>query len=227
MKNNIAFTFVEIVVVITIIAIISTTSSFYFFDFIRKKELGFDITNFESTLQQLDYNIKKQEIFDYEVTLSHQNYFQISTDNIGIENRQVITFDSDTKQARLFLNPNGNLPWEIKIYKDHKKTIHTFIDGAEDYFFQIEHIYHIESIYNENNLNKITLDFFEREKRNPDKLTEIIHIVDSTNTVVQNLVIQNLGGNKRYINGSNNTILTTPISIVFDKKGTEKTLHLK
>ncbi|MCP4522734.1 MAG: prepilin-type N-terminal cleavage/methylation domain-containing protein [Candidatus Gracilibacteria bacterium] len=228
MNTNKAFTFIEILVVITIISIISINSSLYFFDFIGKKELSYDISKFEDEIQQLDYQVKNQEIFDYKISLSNESLgYKIDKNNIGNGNTQQVIFNPENKYATIELEPKGDSPWELKIYQEHKKILQTVLNGQDSYTIDIKKNSHIHSSFSGNILNNTTLGYFESDNRNPEKLTQIINITDNNNTSTNSLTIENIAGKKQYYDTSNTFLLVSPITITFEKTGTENTLLLK
>jgi prepilin-type N-terminal cleavage/methylation domain-containing protein len=62
-----AFTLIELIIVITIITFITTSSVFYFLDFVKNQEIKQRIEVIENNIKQLDSDIKKYKIFDYEL----------------------------------------------------------------------------------------------------------------------------------------------------------------
>jgi len=76
MKKSIvkAFTLVELIIVIAIITLISSSSVFYFLDFVKNQEINQRVQLIEDNLKKLDKDIKKYNIFDYELAFNTSNF---------------------------------------------------------------------------------------------------------------------------------------------------------
>jgi prepilin-type N-terminal cleavage/methylation domain-containing protein len=62
-----AFTLVELIIVISIITITTTSTVFYFLDFVKNQEVKQRTQLISNNLDQLDKDIEKYKIFDYEI----------------------------------------------------------------------------------------------------------------------------------------------------------------
>jgi prepilin-type N-terminal cleavage/methylation domain-containing protein len=67
LKNNTAFTFIELLVVITLISILTTTGVFYFSQQVSYLSLTSTLEEFSQKLTLLDRQILEREIVDYDV----------------------------------------------------------------------------------------------------------------------------------------------------------------
>ncbi|MDA7494800.1 type II secretion system GspH family protein [Candidatus Gracilibacteria bacterium] len=223
-KKN-AFTFVEIIVSISIVSLIGFSGVFYFQDFIGKQNILTHIQQFENTIDELDNEIKKQEVFDYTIVINPESAgYLISKNNIGTEYKQSLTYNDNTQTGTLDIDPPVDNIWEMKIYENHKKSIHNTVSGLESIDVEMKENTRVVSVLSGAILNELQFNYFEREQINENTSIQIIDIQDNTNTSIDTLEIENISGRKNY--SYNNIDLTTPIYIIFEYNGIEETLEL-
>ena len=66
-KNKIAFTMIELIVITLIMILLTSSSVFYFFDFTDNRELIIQTDILKDTIGDLDKQVKRFEISDYEL----------------------------------------------------------------------------------------------------------------------------------------------------------------
>jgi prepilin-type N-terminal cleavage/methylation domain-containing protein len=219
------FTFVELIVVISIISLLSVNSVFYFNDFIWKQELSYDISKLESTIKDLDADVKNQKSFDYNLNFKKNSYwYYISQNSIWNDIKQEVTFDTISWVGIINLNPSSIEIWEIKVYKWHKKIEQITKNWSENINIQINDTIHVLWTLSWSTLNKLSLSYFDVDKESETKNTFIIDILDKNMVSQNSLTIQNISWNKVY--NWNLPILETPVYIIFEKNWIESTLEL-
>ena len=152
------FTFVELIVVISIISLLSVNSVFYFNDFIWKQELSYDISKLESTIKDLDADVKNQKSFDYNLNFKKNSYwYYISQNSIWNNIKQEVTFDTTSWISTINLNPSSLEIWEIKLYQWHKKIEQITKNWSENINIQINDTIHVLWTLSWSTLNKLSL----------------------------------------------------------------------
>lgn len=222
-----AFTFVEIIVSITIISLISVSWIFYFNDFIGKQEIWIHIQSFKSTINNLDYKIKKQDIFDYNIFINKNSYwYTISENNIWTDYVQNIEFDTLNNSGSISINPADGEIWELKIYSNNKKSEQVTRNWTDTININIDKETRIQSSLSWSTLNTLTLKYYNEQDWNQSKELYILDILDSTWTnSYDSLHIRNINGKKSYYDNLLQ-INNLPIIILFEQNWIEDKLEL-
>lgn len=185
-----AFTLIELLVVITIIILISSSWVFYFLDFVKNKELNNKILLIQDDLENLEKEIKKYKISDYEAI------FSISSTGYYIQNTNKIWW-----WIQSLWSINQSWTWTIttswiwtgtiKIFKDDKLFVYKNIYRTiwYDFNFNEWNKFKISWTLSWVVLNNINLNKFD----NINSL-ELIKISDqkSWSTNYKNWVIENI-----------------------------------
>lgn len=216
------FTFIEIIVSITIISLISISSTFYYFDFIWKQELIIYMNDFNKTYKTLNNKVKKQEIFDYTLSINkNSNWYIVSENKIGLDIIQIANFDTANNSWTIQLSPPLDDIWEIKFYDWQKKIKQITQSWLNEITFQIVNNSTIISSLSWSILNNINF-YYLNNTNNSDNNISILDIIDNQWESHNFLNINNLNWN--IIFNNNIKTINWPISILFQKNGINDTL---
>lgn len=223
MNKTEAFTFIELIVSVTIMAIIWTSGMFYFHEFIWKKELLTHINSFENAIWELDYQVKKQDIFDYQLELEKNTFwYTISKNNIWTDFTQEAVFDSLNNSWSINIIENSSEIWEIKIYQSWKKADQITRNWSDSISIDVQKNTEIVSSLSWSKLNTLSLNYFEN---NNEKTFFILDILDNNMTSYDSLTIRNINGKKTYLHESSQ-VNSLPIILLFEQNWIEEKLEL-
>ena len=223
MNKTKAFTFIELIVSVTIMAIIWTSGMFYFHEFIWKKELLTHLNSFENVIWDLDYQVKKQNIFDYQLKLEKNTFwYTISQNNIWTDFTQEAIFDSLNNSWSINITENSNEIWELKVYQWWKKIEQLTRNWSDNISIELEENTTITSSLSWSKLNTLSFIYFTQEK---DDNFVILDILDNNMTSYDSLTIRNISGKKSYLYESSQ-INNLPIILLFEQNWIEERLEL-
>jgi hypothetical protein len=224
MKNIKGFTFIELVVSITIITLIWTSWMFYFHDFIWKQELSTHIRSFKKVISELDYKIKKQEIFDYSIQLNKSTYwYTVSQNNIGSDYIQEAIFDTLNNSWSINIIQDTSDIWEIKVYQWIKKIEQLTRNWWDTINLELNKNTFINSSLSWSKLNSLSFNYFLNN--NEVKSFNILDILDSNMNSYNSLEIKNISWDKTYSHNSSQ-INNLPIIILFEQNWIEDRLEI-
>ena len=168
-----AFTLIELIIVITIITFITTSSVFYFLDFVKNQEIKQRIEIIENNIKQLDSDIKKYKIFDYELSFNTWNFswaYIIYLNKFDNKYNQTIDFNTTTWSWIIITN-TSSWTWIIKIFKKQKLFIAKEYDSSSNFEFDFNKadFYKIKATLSWETLNDININYFSDDNINPSK----------------------------------------------------------
>ena len=223
MNKTKAFTFIELIVSVTIVALIWTSGMFYFYEFIWKKELLTHIKSIEKIIWNLDYKIKRQEIFDYQLDFEKNTFwYKISQNNVWTDFTQETIFDSSNASWSINIVENNNEIWELKVYQWWKKIEQLTKNWYDTISIDLEKNTTISSSLSGLKLSTISFHYFDETNKNNLILLDIL---DNNMTSYDSLKINNISGKKIYSHQSNQ-INNLPIILLFERNWVEEKLEL-
>jgi prepilin-type N-terminal cleavage/methylation domain-containing protein len=223
MNKTKAFTFIELIVSVTIMAIIWTSGMFYFHEFIWKKELLTHLNSFENVIWDLDYQVKKQNIFDYQLKLEKNTiWYTISQNNIWTDFTQEAVFDSLNNSWSINIIEDSNEIWELKVYQWWKKIEQLTRNWSDNISIELEENTTITSSLSWSRLNTLSFNYFTQDE---DDNFVILDILDNNMTSYDSLTIRNISGKKSYLDESSQ-INNLPIILLFEQNWIEERLEL-
>lgn len=220
-----AFTFVEIIVCISIISLIWASWTFYFHDFIWKKELSIFIDDFNNQYNNLNQEVRTQTIFDYKLEIDKNAYWYIiSKNNIWLETIQVADFDTQNNSVDISLYPQDNSDWELIIYEWWKKTQEKTSNWNISVEFNTEQDSSIRSTFSWSTLNTLDIVYLN----NTEPLAQevyLLDILDNNSYSHDSLIIKNISWKKSFYSDVNEANkINGPITLIFDKHWIEDKL---
>jgi prepilin-type N-terminal cleavage/methylation domain-containing protein len=234
-----AFTLIELIVVISIMTLITWSTVFYFIDFVKKQELTQKIEVIKDNLQNLDNNVKKYNIFDYELlfnTSTLSSWYITYLNIFDTKNKQTLTFTTNSFTWTIETTNNWwwTLTGTLKIYKWIKLFLNTTKTWATDfnYNFNTNKDYKIKWTLSWEILNEIDLHYFSKDNLYPEKhnLLNLINIntnEDKSWTDINQLIIKNIWWKKKfYKNTTNNEISSNEIFLFFENNWKEQFIKI-
>lgn len=243
-KNNLFikkwFTLIELLVVITILSIISISWFWYFNWFLDKQELNWELTLFSAKIRDLDYKVKKKEIFDYKLSLSLNNswallyyYYENYYDTIYNQSLNIDTYSWSWSITTNNWNWTDLNIWQTKLYVKEKLLKEDFLwwTWTLNYMFDTYENYSVSWYLTWQILNDIYINYFSLknlDKVNPDfvVLTDINTQEDWEWLSYSWITIENIN-NKKYI--KNNiwwSLITTDLYFIFERNLTKNFIKI-
>ncbi len=228
-----AFTLVELIIVISIITITTTSTVFYFLDFVKNQEVKQRTQLISNNLDQLDKDIEKYKIFDYEILF---NTSSLSWAYITYLNKfdnkynQTIDFNSNTWIWIIKTNINS-WTWIIKIFKRKKMFLSKEYEADTDFVFNFneESYFKIKATLSWELLNEININYFSDDNINPKKnnklnLIKINTKEDKTWVDINEVKIINIWGDKKITDW---IAIYNQIYLFFENNWKEKFINIK
>lgn len=234
LKNNKWFSLIELIVVVSIISIISVTWVWYFWSFLDEQSIKTDLNNIESKITDLDFSVRNKEIFDYEINFNTWSLLFVYEEN-KFDNENIVLLDLDNFSWTWIISTSSSstwILWQSKLYKWNKMYLDNFYDSQDsyDYVFNDNLDYKITWYFNQNQSNKIYIQYYSEE--NLDKKKQSYLILDSINTKEDKswnnyswIIYKNIN-NKKYIE-SNLWDNLEEVYLFFEKNGQELFLKLE
>ncbi len=209
-KNKIAFTMIELIVVTLIMALLTSSSVFYFFDFTDNRELLIQTDILQDDISDLDKQIKRFEISDYEMYFTAWiSYYTGSINNLGTQNR--VTLSLESSGTGIFSIPwwSGSWVWNYSIYENDKQISSrvTWANQIQEYIFDLKKNYSISGYVRQDNITTATNTIILQQLSSLDAGVELV----APTTWV-------------FINRNN---IKTPLSLEFSKWSSNHILELK
>lgn len=211
MKKSIvkAFTLVELIIVIAIITLISSSSVFYFLDFVKNQEINQRVQLIEDNLKKLDKDIKKYNIFDYELVFntSNSNWAYITYinkfDNHYIQNLSLL--NTNTLNWTISIWWAATSTWILKVFRWQKLFLNKIATGSttENFTFDSNQFYKIKATMSWKILNEIYIDYYSIDNIDPKRnnLLNLVKISDTLNwTDLWTILVQNIWWKKIFKN---------------------------
>lgn len=214
------FSFVEIIVVVSLLAVISVSWGYYFHDFLENKQASIYTQNLQNYIEQLNTYIKSQDIYDYTADIKDW-YIVVSKNNSWLD--ALLDFQTNNNQWEFFINSG----WESDIlfyslYKNNKKIDEKNILATQTIPIEMNNNYSLSAKLNNQTINSYEIYYYDE-----NEWLQIYDIIDNNNNRINSLRIENYWWKKYYKNAQNNTIIDTPVKIIFDMHWYEKTLILE
>lgn len=179
-KNNLWFTFIEILVVISILAIVSAFSISSFNKSFERQSLKSEINIFADTIKNLDNDIWVS-ITDYNLYILTGSYYYYYTNNLYKNTIQDISFTSMSGSSFTWMiktNDTIKNDMNLQIYFNTKKINTTSVSSTGTFFYDIstKWKYEFKTFIGELSLNPISLEFFS--KTDIKKPIDVMNIKD-------------------------------------------------
>lgn len=229
-----AFTLIEILIVISIISIISVSWVWYFWSFIDRQSIKSDLIWFKDNLEDLDYKVRKREIFDYEIQLSTWSLlYTYETNKIDSDKLQILDIDIFTWTWNITTNQAiWWLLWQSKIYKDNKLYQNEFYSStwSYEYIFNDYLNYKIFWYLDSERLNDVFITYYSEENLNKEKqnylsLYEIHDTEDKTWNTYTWIIIKNINNKKEITSTSWNDL--DEVYLFFERNWQEVSLKIE
>ncbi len=214
------FSFIEIIVVSTLLIVVTVSWGYYFQDFIKNQEMNIYINSFEEYIKKQDLKIKNKQIYDYQ---------------IEVYDWYVSTFSNTSWLDKYLQFTPTDIWWEYYIYWWNSEdivyyTLYKWVKKIEDWNISWDSIisiekwnnYTLEAQIENQNINSAEIFIFDDNNQ-----LDVYNIVDNSNNQLNSLLIENYWWNKYYKNWQNNSVLDSPIQVIFDLYGHENTLIMK
>lgn len=214
------FSFVEIIVVVSLLAVISVSWGYYFHDFLENKQASIYTQNLQNYIHQLDTSLKSQDIYDYTADIKDW-YIVVSKNNSWLD--ALLDFQTNNNQWEFLISS----AWESDIlfyslYKNNKKIEEKNILATQTIPIEMNNNYSLSAKLNNQTINSYEIYYYDE-----NEWLQIYDIIDNNNNRINSLRIENYWWKKYYKNAQNNTIIDTPVKIIFDMHWYEKTLILE
>lgn len=214
------FSFVEIIVVVSLLAIISVSWGYYFHDFLENKQASIYTQNLQNYIEQLDTSLKSQDIYDYTADIKDW-YIVVSKNNSWLDT--LLDFQTNNNLWEFLISS----AWESDIlfyslYKNNKKIEEKNILATQTIPIEMNNNYSLSAKLNNQTINSYEIYYYDE-----NEWLQIYDIIDNNNNRINSLRIENYWWKKYYKNAQNNTIIDTPVKIIFDMHWYEKTLILE
>lgn len=234
--NNKWFTLVELLVVITIISIITSTWVWYFGGFLDKQQLNSELLTFSDKIRELDYKVKRREIFDYKLNLSlHNSWSLLYTyyENIyDTEFKQELKIDNFSWSWELTSNWWGLDIWQSNLYISDKLFREEFFTWTwKDLFMYDSYAkYYIGWYLSWEVINDITVNYFsetnlDRVKEDYLILAKITEYENQSGASYTWISIENIN-NKKYVKDHNWVIINTDIYLFFERNSSDNFIKI-
>lgn len=226
-KNNLWFTFIEILVVISILAIVSAFSISSFNKGFERQSLKSEINIFADTIKNLDNDISVN-ITDYNLYLLTGSYYYYFTNNLYKNTTQSISFTSMSGSSFTWTIKTNDIvknDMDLQIYFNTKKINTTSISSTGSFFYNIltKWKYEFRSSIGELSLNPISLEFFSKtDIKKPIDVTSIKDELWNTYTWV--IIKNNLW--KKVFTTMNGLVINDKLDINFEMIGSTWSLQL-
>jgi len=200
-----AFTLIELIVVISIIIITSTSWVFYFLDYVKNQEISQKINIIKNNINKIDTEVKKYEIFDYEMFFNTSNltlWYITYLNNFDIPYNQTLTLNTITWSWNILIQWEASLTWTLKLYKKQKLFLDKEITYNEsiDFDFNTDQYYKIKSTLSWEILNEININYFWEDNINTEKNNNIYltKIEREDSSIINELTIKNVWWTKTF-----------------------------
>jgi len=200
-----AFTLIELIVVISIITITSTSWVFYFLDYVKNQEISQKINIIKNNINKIDTEVKKYEIFDYEMFFNTSNltlWYITYLNNFDIPYNQTLTLNTITWSWNISIQWEASLTWTLKLYKKQKLFLDKEITYNEsmDFDFNTDQYYKIKSTLSWEILNEININYFWEDNINAEKNNNIYltKIEREDSSIINELTIKNVWWTKTF-----------------------------
>lgn len=226
-KNNLWFTFIEILVVISILAIVSAFSISSFNKGFERQSLKSEINIFADTIKNLDNEIWVS-ITDYNIYLLTGSYYYYYTNNLYKNTIQYISFTSMSGTSftwTIQTNDTVKTDMDLQIYFNTKKINATSVSSTGAFLYNIstKWKYEFRSFIGELSLNPISLEFFSKtDIKKPIDVTSIKD--DLWNTYTWVILKNNLW--KKTFTTMTGMIINQKLNINFEMIGSADSLQL-
>lgn len=199
-KNNIWFTFIEIIVVVVILSIISWVSISSFYRSFEKQSLINEINLFSNLIRDYDKDLWNW-ITDYSFYISTWSFYYYTLNNLYKPVTQSITFSSNTWTIKTNDIIKNDL--NLTIYFNDKKLDTLSLSSTWTYVYNVwnKWKYEFSSYISGTLLNTIYVDYFT--KTDIKKTIELTEIKDQSWNIYTWVIIKNnLSKNKVFTNFS-------------------------
>lgn len=169
MKTKLAFTLIEIIIVITILVLVSSAWIMYFTNFVDDYRLEKELSLVKNQFEELDKQVQKKEILDYELHLNSQSNLFYVYKNV-FDSQFLVSFDVEPNYEDaswdLRVTPDYTWAiWELKTYNKHKFLSSKYIDSADSEtlnWYTLFDDYSFVSYLSWSRVNDIDLKYFSQ-----------------------------------------------------------------
>lgn len=222
-KNNLGFTFVEILVVVAILAIVSWVSISSFNKGFERQSFSSELNIFKNLITYFDKDIGTN-LTDYTIYLSTWSFYYYYTNNLYKSTTQSISFSSFTWTIKT--NDIVKNDIDLSIYFNNKKVNTVSISSTWSYVYNVSNKwkYEFKSYIWDSFLNSIFVEYFTKtDIKKPIDLTTIIDWSWNTYTWV---IIKNDLWWKKVFTTFSGQLINSDINLIFEGNSLKDTLKL-